>query len=179
MAAVAKRYAKALFEVAKERDQLEKVGQELKEVLQLLEGEPQLARFLYHPVIPKKAKKAFFEEALAERLSEALYRLIQLMIDKDRLVELADVSRYYAQEVNRERGVLEAEITTATALDEAKREGLKKVLAEKTGKAIDLRYAVNPSLLGGITIKIGDLIMDGSIRGKLSRFERLLSTTKS
>lgn len=179
MAAVAKRYAKALFEVAKERDQLEKVGQELKEVLQLLEGEPQLARFLYHPVIPKKAKKAFFEEALAERLSEALYRLIQLMIDKDRLVELADVSRYYAQEVNRERGVLEAEITTATALDEAKREGLKKVLAEKTGKAIDLRYDVNPSLLGGITIKIGDLIMDGSIRGKLSRFERLLSTTKS
>lgn len=179
MAAVAKRYAKALYDVAKERDQLEQVGKELQEVLQLIQGEPQLARFLYHPVIPKREKKAFLKEALAQGISEPLYRLMELMLEKDRLTVLADVARYYNEEVNRQRGVLDAEITTATNLDEAKREELKGLLAQMTDKKINLHYRVNPDLLGGITIKIGDLIIDGSIRGKLSRFERMLTTTKS
>jgi F-type H+-transporting ATPase subunit delta len=179
MAAVAKRYAKALFEVAKERGELDQAGEELNQLSALIKQEEDLARFLNHPAVPKQAKKELLEQAFQSQLSPAVYRLTEILMERDRLDELADVARYYTQLLNEERGLVEAVVSTAVPLTGEKQEELKQILNNLTAKQINLVPVVNPDLLGGISVKIGDVIFDGSLRGKLSRFERMIASSKS
>lgn len=179
MAAVAKRYAKALFEVAKERGELDQAAQELGRLASMLREHADLAQFLHHPVVPKQAKLEILEQVFQGQLSPGVYRLAQILIERDRLKELDRVAQAYVEEVNKERGLVEAVVSTAVPLTEEQQEHLKQTLAKLTAKEVHLISEVNPEMLGGMTVKIGDIIFDGSLKNKLSRFEHILASAKS
>ncbi|MDQ0339417.1 F-type H+-transporting ATPase subunit delta [Caldalkalibacillus uzonensis] len=179
MGAVAKRYAKALFEVAKEKDELDLVKQELQNIQELLNQNPAFVQFLRHPLIEKQAKKEFIGKVFAGQLSQAMTGLLHLLIERDRENELEDIAAYYADLLNKERGVVDAVVTTVSPLSEEQEEQLRQVFGRITNKNVRLHPVVDPGILGGIKVKIGDRIYDGSVQGKLSRFERMIERTKS
>ena len=179
MAAVAKRYAKALFEVARERGELDQAARDLSRLASMLKEHADLAQFLHHPVVPKQAKQELLKQVFQGELSPGVYRLVQILIERDRLKELDRVAQAYVEEVNKERGLVEAIVSTAVPLTEDQQEHLKHTLAKLTAKEVHLISEVNPEMLGGMTVKIGDIIFDGSLKNKLSRFEHILASAKS
>ncbi|EGL81795.1 ATP synthase F1, delta subunit [Caldalkalibacillus thermarum TA2.A1] len=179
MGAVAKRYAKALFEVAKEREELDKIEQDLQYTDQVLREHPDLVRFLTHPLVKKETKKELIGTVFAEQLSPTTLSLLRLLVDRERENELSGIATYFVRLANEVRGLVDVVVTTATPLLPEKQEVLRQQLARMTGKKVRLHFVVDEGVLGGITVKIGDLIYDGTVRGKLSRFERLIATTKS
>ncbi|GGK25781.1 F0F1 ATP synthase subunit delta [Caldalkalibacillus thermarum] len=179
MGAVAKRYAKALFEVAKEREELDKIEQDLQYTDQVLRENPDLVRFLTHPLVKKETKKELIGTVFADQLSPTTLSLLRLLVDRERENELSAIATYFVRLANEVRGLVDVVVTTATPLLPEKQEVLRQQLARMTGKKVRLHFVVDKGVLGGITVKIGDLIYDGTVRGKLSRFERLIATTKS
>lgn len=179
MGAVARRYAKALFQVAKEREQLGGIQVELAALAQALNENPAFLQFLRHPSIEKRKKKEMVNRLFRDQLSQPTTNLLQLLIDRDREDELEQIVAAYNRMVDQEQGVVEAVVSTASPLPREKEEELRDVLGRLTGQEVRLQAEVDASLLGGIKVQVGDRIFDGSVRGKLSRFQRILERTKS
>ncbi len=172
MGAVAKRYAKALFEVAKDKQQLETVEQELALLDQLFAEHPDFLKLLHHPLIDGDTKKKQIETIFADKLSQTMITFLNVLIDRDRENELHDIFDSYVRLANRERGLEDAYVHTVKPLTDAESKRLAEHFGQLTGKTIRIHNRVDPSLIGGVSVKIGDRIYDGSIQGKMNRFKK-------
>lgn len=172
MGAVAKRYAKALFEVAKERQQLEMIEQELALLDQLFEEHPDFLKLLHHPLIEEETKKKQIQTIFADKLSQTMISFLNVLIDSDRENELHDIFDSYVRLANRERGLEDAYVRTVKPLTEEESQRLAEQFGQLTGKTIRIHNRVDPSLIGGVLVRIGDRVYDGSIQGKMNRFKK-------
>lgn len=172
MGAVAKRYAKALFEVAKERQQLETIEQELALLDQLFEEHPDFLKLLHHPLIEEETKKKQIQTIFADKLSQTMISFLNVLIDSDRENELHDIFDSYVRLANRERGLEDAYVRTVKPLTEEESQRLAEQFGQLTGKTIRIHNRVDPSLIGGVLVRIGDRVYDGSIQGKMNRFKK-------
>lgn len=177
--AVAKRYAKALFEAAKEKQIITEVERELHDVLAALADNPEFRKFLHHPQIPKEVKKEQFNTIFSEKVSETMIRFMDLLIERDREDALDGIAVLYTKFANAERGLEDAVVTSTKAITDDEKTVLATKFKQLLNKDIRIHNIVDPTILGGMIVKIGDRIYDGSVSGKLHRFKRRVITSKS
>jgi F-type H+-transporting ATPase subunit delta len=175
----ARRYARALLDVALEKEEAEALRAELEAMVAVIAAHPDLAALLANPVVSAERKKKLVS-AVASRAkaSDLLTRLLTLMGERDRLDLLPMVAAAYAKLWNAHRGVVAAEAVSATALDEAQTRAVARALGAATGREVDLRSRVDPRLLGGMLVKMEGRTYDGSVRARLLALRRTLAGTQ-
>jgi len=160
-------YAEALFEAARERDELEGVLSDLEEFVDALHSSEELRLFFYGGQIPERQKRRAID-GLTEGMKTSTTNFLKVLVDNGREEILEEVLARYEGLVKEHMGRVEVEVTTAVELSEEQRERLKDRLADVLeGREIILETNVNPDLIGGAVFRFAGRMMDGSIRGRL------------
>ena len=169
--AVARVWADSLFALAAESGSEDELLGELEGLVELLDRQPTLANLLESPAIDTEAKRALLEKALRGRSSDLLVDALQVMRRKGRLVLLRAVAQTYRAEWLARRHKVEVRVTSAVALSEALREALRLAAAERTNRQPILVERVDPELLGGLVVAIGDEKIDCSVSTELEKMQ--------
>ncbi|GIN63050.1 ATP synthase subunit delta [Robertmurraya siralis] len=171
---VAKRYATALFQLSKEHQLLDQMEAELRVVKEVVADNAELHAVLKSPKLPIEQKKEILKTAFS-KMNTFVLNTLMLLIERHREDEIAAIADEFIQLANEERGIAEAKVFTTRPLTEAERAALSSTFAKKVGKsALRINNIVDSNLLGGVKIRIGNRIFDGSLSGKLERLERKL-----
>ena len=167
---LAERYAAALFELADERRALDAVAGDLRELRAMLGGSPDLTRMVRSPVL-SRAQQSKAIAALAEdaKLSELTRDFLAVVARNRRLFAVPAMIEAYLEKLAERRGEVTAEITAAQALTQAQQDALGEQLRRAVGSRVAIDLRVDPSLLGGMVVKIGSRMVDGSLKGQLQR----------
>jgi len=173
----ARRYATALFDVALERNTLDEWAAQLQRVGELLQN-PTAERALVGPSGTVDAKRRVID-SLAGPLSREVLALIAIMLDRKRINLMPALADAFAERLRQHRGVELADVTTAVELGEAERALVTERISRQMGKRIELRTNVDPNILGGVVVRVGDQLFDASVRGKLEHLRRRLVGTGS
>lgn len=168
--AAARRYAKALFQLAQEGGQVDGVRGELDGLASVLEESAELRSVLLQPLHPATQRRAVLE-AVAQQIdaSQLLRSFYSFLIDQRRLVDLDAIREEYARLAEDAAGVTHAQVVSARPLRDDQRERLKRALSTRTGKQLEIEVSVDPDLLGGVVAKVGDTVFDGSLRTQLEQ----------
>jgi F-type H+-transporting ATPase subunit delta len=169
----ARRYAEAAFQVARESDGLDRWQADLA-VLDETLAVPELRALIEHPAVAFADKERVLRRAVAGVEAEPL-NLVLLMIRRGRPGAIPAMRRHFEELVRRERGIAKAEIRSALPLDKEDRGELERTLASLAGREVELTELVDPSLIGGISVRIGDRLYDASIRSRLERLRARLT----
>jgi F-type H+-transporting ATPase subunit delta len=171
----AKRYAQAVFSLGKERGTLDAWQQDLA-LLSRVVTDSRIAAYLNNPSVTHDKKAAAIDSALDNTVQPETHNLVKLLIEHDRMTLIPEIQELFDEEVRAERGEAIAEVTTAEPLTDAEQALVRDKLESMTGKQIDLKMKIDPDIIGGIIIQIGDQVIDGSVRNKLERMRsRLLA----
>ncbi|WP_419954997.1 F0F1 ATP synthase subunit delta [Neobacillus niacini] len=171
---VAKRYALALFQIAKEQQLLEVVEEELRVVKEVMVYNADVKAVLNSSKLTTDKKKGILTAAFSTVNPYVLNTLL-ILIDRHREDEIIEVANQFFELANEEKGVANAEVYSTRGLSSAEREAISATFAAKIGKkSLRIENIVDSELLGGIKLRIGNRIYDGSLRGKLDRLERKL-----
>ncbi len=176
---VSKRYAKALFELAAEKSVVSEVEEQLKLIAQTIEANPELTHFLNFPNIDLAKKISVLKDAFKGNLSDIVYNTIGLMLEKGRQDLLGDLHNDYVKLSNEALGLADATVYSAKPLSDKESEQVAAQFSKLLNKKIRIEQVVEPKLIGGIQVRIGDRLYDGSIAGKLSKMEQLLKQTQA
>jgi len=164
---VARIYCRALLELAEKQGVADAVGAELGEIAELVERDARFDSFIASPLVDPDDRERFLEKVFRGRATDVLVDALQVMSRKGRLAVLPTLAAVYHQEHEALRGRIEAHVVSAVALSDAARERLTKTLTRSTGLTVDLQESVDPSLLGGLIVRVGDRKYDGSVRHKV------------
>jgi len=168
-------YAQALFSVADAEEALDTVEDELFRFARVLEKERDLRDALTDPALPADRKKAVLADVLGERANPHTVNLLGFIVDQGRARDLgAIVDDLVALAAERRQSAV-AEVRTAIPLDKEHREKLVEALERATGKRIELKVVVDPSVVGGVVARVGDQVIDGSVRRRLELARERLS----
>jgi F-type H+-transporting ATPase subunit delta len=171
---VAKRYALALFQIAKEHQLLGVVEEELRVVKEVFVYNADLKAVIKSSKLSFEKKKEILRASFATVNVYVLNTLL-ILIDRHREDQIIEVANQFFELANDELGIAEAEVTSIRELSDAERDALSATFAAKIGKkTLSIENIVDSDLLGGIRLRIGNRIYDGSLRGKLNRLERKL-----
>ena len=173
---VAKRYAKALFEVAQGAGAVSQVETELKLVVGTVEGDAEFKKFLSYPNIDATAKIGLVKKAFEGSVSPAVMSTIELLIARGRQSIFAELLEAYVKIAGEVLGQADATVFSALPLTESELAHTAESFGKLTGKKIRLQNVIDKGLLGGIQVRIGDRLYDGSLSGKLSRLEKSLKS---
>lgn len=168
------KYSRAMFLLAQEEGKLVEYGQELQSLADGLESAPELKAFLESPMIPRQAKQEAAEKIFAGELSPMVMNFLRLLLDKQRVSIFREIVRQYENFANEAQGILVADVTTARDLSDSLGERLMAKLGEVTGKKIKLRKHLDEKLLGGAVVRMGDRLLDGSLRSRMKALEAQL-----
>jgi F-type H+-transporting ATPase subunit delta len=172
----AKRYARALFDVAqKERADLDLVGREVAAFVELFGQHPTLAKVLLNPAVPAPRKRAAVEVLVGRlKLSSHVAKLLVMLAERDRLIILPDLVTEYRDRLLDHQQVVRAEVKTTTPLSPARVKAIERSLATVTGRTVTLAAAVDPLLIGGIVARVGSTVYDASVVAQLARLKQRL-----
>ena len=166
MEEIAQVYSRSLFEVAMEHDKLDEIHEQLDEFVDALEATHDLQVFLFSPYFSTAEKKEGLRKVL-EGPDPALENFLELLIEKHRMPVLFRIRRQFDERWQDEHRLLPVQVTSAVELDDATVERIKKSIGEQTDRQIELTTEVDPDLLGGIVLRVGNSILDASIRNRL------------
>lgn len=173
--AIANRYADALFQLAKEKNILEDINQELQVAKEVAQSTPEFTQFLMHPKVTNVQKQEFIQKSFGQTLSETSLHMFYLLVDRKRMDILVPMINKFQALAYEAQDKAEALVYSAQPLSEQEQQQIAKVFAEKVGKSqLVVKNVVNPEIIGGIKIRIGDRIYDGSVKAQLDRMERQL-----
>ncbi|AEG61891.1 F0F1 ATP synthase subunit delta [Desulforamulus ruminis] len=176
--AVARRYAQALYEIAVAKNTLEVLEKEMKGVAEAIEGSRELQKALYHPQVLPGQKKELLKAIFGDKVSQETINFLGLVVDKRRENYFSGIAAEFVALANAARNTAAASITSAVELGEEQKQEILKVLTKLSGKEVDPVFMVDPSLIGGVVVRIGDKIIDGSIKTRLATLKsRLMSKT--
>lgn len=171
---IAKRYGTALYELAVETNQVVFFKEQLQWMKQVFHDEKDFTNLLNHPKVIADDKIAMVENVFEGKISKEILGLLVVSINKGRASNLLDIIDYCINEINNFEGNAKAYVTSSTSLSDKQVEDIKKRLEETTNKKIILKLNVDESLIGGLIIRIGDRIVDNSIRGKIEAISKEL-----
>ena len=169
MSAHGRRYAKALYDLAKAENSLDRVQGELLSIADAWDTSPELRNVFENPAFTQEAKKSVLV-AIASRLgaSTLVVNTVSLLADRRRLRYVRDIADALVFMVEQASGRVRAEVITASALPDGYYAQLAKVLSEATGREVTITKKVDPSIIGGVVTRVGDTVYDGSIKNRLS-----------
>lgn len=171
---LARKYSRAIFEIAQEEDKLVEYGKELDAAREGLESVPQAIEFLSNPQVEPKVKKDLLKKCFEKELSQNVYHFLMLLVDKHRFALLPAITEEYRALSNEARGILIADVTTASAATKKQQKAIAEKLEKVTGKKVELRLHENKALIGGVVVQIGDRRIDGSVAGRLATLKKQL-----
>lgn len=168
-------YGEALFELAVEESKEDEFLSEITQMKALFDENPDFGKLMNHPKILKEDKLKVLEEVFKGRISEELLGFLHLIVAKDRYGEIDSILDYFIDEVKRLKGIGIAYVTTAIDLSEVKKKEVETKLLETTAfNKMEMHYQVDESLIGGMVIRIGDRVVDSSVKNKLFELQREL-----
>jgi F-type H+-transporting ATPase subunit delta len=171
----ARRYAEAVFQIA-DRDQALDAWQDDLRLASDVTSDERVAHLVSSPMKPVSERVKIVDQMLAGRISRPALNLVRLLVQRGSLEVLGPVAAEYQRLLNRRRGVVSALVTSAAPLTGDEDTAIRARVAELTGTTVDVRMAVDPDLIGGLTVRIGDRLIDASVRGRLERLrEQLLA----
>lgn len=172
---VSKTYGDALFETCMEMGSLDQMYEEVKAVLEILKTDDDLNKFMNHPKVIKEDKIKVIEESFKGHVSKELVGLMTLVVGKGRYAEMASIFEYFIDLVKKEKKIGKVHVTTAFELKDAQKADVEKRILDTTVyKSLEMDYAVDESLIGGMVIRIGDRVVDSSIRTQLYELSKEL-----
>jgi F-type H+-transporting ATPase subunit delta len=169
----ARRYAEAAFQLASRDDALDAYGEGLDLAVQVLAGD-QARDIVRNPARPLSERIEFVSGMLERRVPEPVFKLVGLLVQRGRIDQLPNLAADYHRLLNKERGVVVAVATAAGPLTGDETEALQRKVAQMTGRTVDLRVEIDESLIGGLTVRVGDTLYDASVRGRLERLRSRL-----
>lgn len=174
---LAQRYGQALFGAALSAGVENEVGEDLMGLQTIQSEDRVVARMLEAPNIGDDEKHDFFDRVFKGRANDLTVRFFHLLLDKRRTLISTDAAEAYLELLRAHRGEVKARVTSAGPLEEAEAEKLRTALEKRTGKKIEIDSHVDPAVLGGLVVIMGDQILDGSVRTQLREVrEKLLET---
>ena len=172
---VSKTYGDALFAVAMEEDRLDEFFETAKDLSDILRTNEEFGKLMNHPKIVKEEKIKIVEEVFGNKVPGEILGLMKLMVTKGRANDMLSVFDYFVNLVKEEKKIGKAEVTTAIPLNDSQRKQVKEKLLETTDyKSFEMQYHVDASLIGGMVIRIGDRVVDSSVKTKLQDLTREL-----
>lgn len=169
---IARRYALALFELAQAKGEVDRLRHELAHFQQLLRDTPALAAVLANETMSPRIKKEALLAALTPDQSQYLRNFLLLLVDKHRETALPAIVQRFHELADQAEGVVEVEMRSAVELPAAVVGDIEKDLAAKLGKTVRLSSRVQKELIGGVVLRIGDQLLDGSLKGRLLRLRK-------
>jgi F-type H+-transporting ATPase subunit delta len=164
-------YAHALFQVAKAEGNVAEVEDELFRFARIVEGSDELRMALTDPQLPAERRQAIVEELLGGKALPTTTALISFVVGIGRASELpAIVDRFVAFSAEQRQHEV-AEVRTAVSLDDTQRRRLADALSKATGKQVEVKVIVDPAVLGGVVARIGDTVIDGSVRSRIEQLK--------
>jgi len=166
---VSERYATALFNVSKRNGDQAAVLADAEELLKLFAPGTHLRLFVESPQVNTEDKEKVLANSLKGKLNPLLYQLLTLLLSKGRIDYVPTILERFRSRVEREQGIFEAQVATASALGDGEKGQLQKALEGFTKAKLKIKYLVDPSLIGGVRFQYGDVLIDDSIKGKLTK----------
>jgi F-type H+-transporting ATPase subunit delta len=174
MEEIAQVYSRSLFEVAKEQDKLDAIREQLGEFTDALNDNRDLQVFLFSPYFSTVEKKEGLHKVL-DGADPAFQNFLDLLVEKHRMPTLFRIRRQFEERWQEENRLLPVSVTSAIELDDETVEQISSRIAEQTDRKIELTTDVNPEILGGIVLRVGNSILDASIRNRLEQVRRQLA----
>jgi F-type H+-transporting ATPase subunit delta len=172
---IAKRYAKALFSLGQEEGQYEQYGTELRQFADLCGRMPEFADVLVNPVFTVDDRKKILLVVMEKgEFSSTIQRFLKLLLDKERIGAIQEIAEYYQQLWDEAAKVARVSILTARPLKEGALRALEASLEELTSHKIKSEIDEDPSLIGGVVVKIGGMVLDGSVKAQLEGLKESL-----
>jgi ATP synthase F1 delta subunit len=168
---VAEVYARALFEVASERDLLDVVREQLVQFVDVLSSNHNLQTFFFSPYLSTDEKKDGLGRMI-EGAEETFMSFLETLVERHRMPEIFHIRTRFEELWDVEMKLLPVEVTSAVALDEAVVRDIGERIGTQTGNKIELTSVVDPDILGGIVLRVGDFILDASIKNRLSQLRK-------
>jgi F-type H+-transporting ATPase subunit delta len=168
-------YARALFEMAQAEGAVARIEEELYRLRELLKKNPALLEFLKDPNIKREGKRQALAELFENRVHPLTLNTLVILSDQDRVNRLPNIIGQFSTIAAESRQKVTGEITTAVPLDDATVQRLASELSRVTGKNVQLFQKIDPSILGGAILKVGEQIIDGSLRRKLNQIQEQLA----
>ncbi|MDJ0849734.1 MAG: ATP synthase F1 subunit delta [Myxococcota bacterium] len=166
----ARRYARALFSLAQEDGSVVEVRRQIDELADLLASNDELRYAIFRPLHPSKERRAVLDGVCARlSVSDTVRHFCAFLVDQRRVIEFETIRSAFAELADSAAGVERAEVVSATPLDEAQKDRLRRALSARTGRQIELTERVDPALLGGAVARVGGLVFDGSLRTQLEQ----------
>lgn len=173
---VSKTYGDALFETALESGNLDSYWEEVKAIKTAMDENPQLFQLMTHPKIVKEEKIKIIEDIFAGKTIPEIVGLMCMIVEKDHFAEMGEVFAYFIDKVKEFKNIGTAYVTSAMPLSDAQKAAVEKRLLETTKYVrFEMHYDVDSALIGGMVIRIGDRVVDSSVRTKLYDLTRELS----
>lgn len=179
-AQVAEPYAEALMSFAKENKLVEEFGDEMRSWSALLAESQEFNAFITNPLVKSEKKKAVIQELLGKDSHPFLKSFLFVLVDRRRIMFLADIAEAYLILFRKLKNIVLAEISTASELSESQEQALVAKVKKMTHAAdVELKVQVKPDLIGGVVVKVGSQVLDASIKGQLRRLALKLTAPSS
>jgi F-type H+-transporting ATPase subunit delta len=176
--AIARRYARALFEIGKESGTLSPLAREIEDAASMYTASEDLRVLLDNPLVPEAQREDVLSEISARAgLSDTTKNTLRLLARRRRFVALPEIARQLARLVDQDQNLARALVTSAGPLSDGYLDRLRAELEKATGKKIAITHKQDPSLIAGVVTQIGDQVIDGSLRARLSSFRESLLRT--
>lgn len=174
-AQVVEPYAEALMSLAKANNLTEVLGEDLRSLSNLWENSPELSRFLSNPLVKAEDKKAILQQ-IGNEMNPYLRNFLMLLVDRGRIMFLDGIAQKYLELLRKLNNVVLAVVTSATPMNEDQLQAVKNKIKSLTrASEVELKTTVDPSLIGGIIIRVGSQVYDTSLQGQLRRIGLNLS----
>ncbi|MDQ3720355.1 MAG: ATP synthase F1 subunit delta [Actinomycetota bacterium] len=171
MEEIAQVYSRSLFEVASEHDVLDRVHDELGEFADALDESRDLQVFFFSPYFSSQEKKEGIEQAVTDA-DEHFVHFLELLAERHRLPAIFRIRREYDRMWAEENKLLGVSVTAAVKLDQRIVDDIGRRIEEQTGKRIELSSTVDPDIVGGLVLQVGNMVMDASLKARLERLRK-------
>ena len=171
MEELAEVYARALFEAARDNDVLDRVHDELGEFADALDGERDLQVFLFSPYFSSEEKKDGVKRIVSDA-DERLVNFLELLAERHRMPALFRIRRTFDAMWAEENKLLPVTVTSAVDLDESLVNDIGKRIEEQTGRQVELSSKVDPGVLGGLQVRVGNMVLDATVRNRLEQLRK-------
>jgi len=167
-----KQYVQAIFEIARDSNEFDAWRADLKSIVALMQ-DSEFSGLIENPKVPFDLKAKLSEQKLG-KVKQSVLNLVYLLISKNKLKYIHQISKDYELLLDDHNGIKHAEVTTATPIDDAEKKTISSKLEALVGGKVTIHVRIDPALIGGTVIRIGDSLIDGSIRNKLATLKREL-----